>query len=77
MAHVEIRNGKPVLTDDWHDDDIYQVAEEMGVTLEDSDIEFIMEIIADAFDANNGINWTLIEYAIEEYRSDSLNYRAD
>ena len=67
MAHVEMRNGKAVLTDDWHDDDIYQVAEQMGVTVEESDTEPIMQIIADVFDANNGIKWNVIEYAIEEY----------
>lgn len=65
MARIEKINGKVVLRDDWHIDDVMSVADSMGVKITEDDAEFVLEIVADGFDANVGINWQVIEYAIE------------
>lgn len=65
MAHIEMVNGKPVLRDDWNIEDIMSVADCMDVQITEDDAALVLEIVADNFDANVGINWQVIEYAIE------------
>lgn len=65
MAKVIIENGCLVLRDDWNEDDIRSVAEQMEVELTDGMVEEAMHWVAKAFDATIGINWDSIEAAIQ------------
>jgi hypothetical protein len=67
MAQVILENGAWVLRSDWHIEDIKMQGENMGFELSDDDCFQIMEMIADSFDANLGINWDVIDCAINEY----------
>ena len=69
MAHIEIQNGKPVIRDDWHIEDIHSEAGTMGIVLtEDQAIE-AMHWIVKCFDCETGINWYSIQSAIERVTS--------
>lgn len=61
MAHLSEENGQVILRDDWHIDDILMVREDLT---EDQAID-VLEFLANAFDANEGINWDVIEYACQ------------
>jgi sulfur relay (sulfurtransferase) DsrC/TusE family protein len=65
MAKVIKENGFLVLRDDWDEDDIRSVAEQMEIELTDGMVEEVMHWVAKAFDATIGINWDSIEAAIE------------
>lgn len=65
MARVIKENDVLVLRDDWNEDDIRSVAEQMDIELTDGMVEEAMHWIVKAFDANIGINWDSIEAAIE------------
>jgi hypothetical protein len=67
MARVIQENGVWILRSDWHIEDIKNQSENMGLYLSDDECLQIMDIIADSFDANLGINWEIIDYAINEY----------
>jgi hypothetical protein len=70
MAHIEKIKDKVVLRDDWHTEDIIGQAEAMGIELSEEDAEWILIDLADNFDANIGINWEVIEMAIQNYQED-------
>ncbi len=70
MAHVEKVKGKIVLRDDWHIEDVMQVAEQMGIEITEDDAEWVLNDLADNFDANIGINWDVIEMALQNYQED-------
>jgi hypothetical protein len=65
MAQVVIIDGKPVLRDEWHPMDVESVADDMEVKLTEDQVLEVMEIIARGHDANIGINWDVIESAID------------
>lgn len=65
MAKVINENGVLILRDDWNEEDIRSVAEQMDIELTDGMVEEAMHWIVKAFDANIGINWDSIEAAIE------------
>ena len=66
MSKLVKRNGTLVIEDLWYPDDIRERAEAMGHSdLTMDQIESIMERICDSFDANYGINWDVIDSAIE------------
>lgn len=67
MAKVVMVKGEPVLRDDWHIEDIVMVAEELDEDLSREEIEQIMHLMARAHDANIGINWEVIQNAIETF----------
>lgn len=63
MAHMaQTETGVWYLTDDWHIDDIKNVRPD----LDDDQCIHVLEVMADDFDANNGINWDVIEYTAEQ-----------
>lgn len=62
IAELENRGYIRVL---WHKDDIKDEAERMEVTLTEEQIEDVKDYIKDSFDANNGVDWYTIRYAIE------------
>ena len=66
MSKLVKRNGTLVIEDLWYPDDIRERAEAMGHSdLTMDQIESIMERICDDFDANYGINWDVIDSAVE------------
>jgi hypothetical protein len=65
MAKVIRENGVLILRDDWYEEDIRSVAEEMGIELTDGMVEETMHLIAKSFDANIGVNWESIEASID------------
>jgi hypothetical protein len=55
------------LRDDWHIEDVMEVAENMGIEISEEDAEWVLNDVADNFDANIGINWDVIEMALQNY----------
>jgi hypothetical protein len=49
------------LADDWHIEDVKNVRPD----LDDDQCLDVLEALADDFDANNGINWEVIEYTAD------------
>lgn len=62
MAHMA-QNEKGVwyLADDWHIEDVQSVRPDLD---EDQALE-VLGALEDNFDANNGINWDVIEYTAD------------
>lgn len=65
MAKIIKENGELIIRNDWHPEDIESVAEGMDVELTDDQIKRVMQLVVMGFDANVGINWDVIESAIE------------
>ncbi len=65
MAKIVMVKGKPVLRDDWHEEDIHSVADCMDLELTDKQVLEVMQLVAKSRDCNNGINWEVIESAID------------
>ena len=69
MAHIATdAQGNKYIADDWGIEDIQSVAQQnLGLKpLTDAQVEAVMDLIVESFDANIGINWEVIENAIEE-----------
>jgi hypothetical protein len=67
MAHLIKENGKLIIRDEWHEDDIQGVAEAMDLPeLTPDQIEAVMDLVVESFDANIGINWEVIENAVDQ-----------
>lgn len=68
MAQVlKDAEGRLILRSDWWQEDVEQVAEDMGVQLSPDQVEGVMELVARCHDANIGINWEVLESAIHWY----------
>jgi hypothetical protein len=66
MARIHTQpDGTKIIRDDWSSEDIQSVAENMDVVLTQAQIDQVMDIVVEAFDANVGINWDSFETAIE------------
>jgi hypothetical protein len=63
MAQMK-QNDKGVwyLADDWHIEDVQSVRPDLD---EDQAVE-VLCMLEQGFDANNGINWEVIEYTADE-----------
>ena len=55
-----------VLRDEWTADDVQSVAECMEIELTEGMAHDVMHVLALNYDANIGINWEIVEDAIEE-----------
>jgi len=68
MARMIKENDQWILRDDWTIEDVRNVIERSDIfeakNFTDEDCIHVLEIAADGFDANYGINWELIETAI-------------
>lgn len=73
---VTTEDGTTVLRDDWYPEDIIMVAEQLGKEPTDGQVMEIMEVVADRFDANIGINWLVVESAIEMVMGDGEHAEA-
>jgi len=59
MAHMtQNEKGTWYLSDEWHIEDVQSVRDDLD---EEQCIE-VLDDLANNFDANNGINWNVIEY---------------
>lgn len=67
MAHIHMRlDGSIELHDVWGYDDVRSAQEcRGGENLTDEQCKKVIELLAYAFDANDGIQWTGIENAID------------
>lgn len=70
MAHIaKTKEGVIYLADDWHIEDIQNVRPDLN----DDQCADVLENLADSFDANDGINWDVIEAAAESlYPSENI-----
>ena len=65
MAHLVKEDGKLIIRDEWHEEDIQSVAEDNhDTTLTPEQMLKVMELIIESFDANIGIDWEVIGSAI-------------
>ena len=65
MAHIEMKDGKPVLVDEWGIEDVMSVADCMEVDITEEQAIQVLDIVVESFDANYGIKWHDFEVAIE------------
>jgi len=62
MAHMKQNDeGIWYLADDWHIADVLEIRPDLT---EDEALR-VLEVLADSFDANNGINWDVIQYTAD------------
>jgi hypothetical protein len=62
MAHMkQAETGIWYLADDWHIDDVLNIRPDLT---EDEALR-VLEVLANDFDANNGINWDVIQYTAD------------
>ena len=66
MAHMVQTHDGWVLRNDWHIEDVQaRLEDDWGFTLSDDECLKVLELVADSFDANDGINWDAIDAAID------------
>lgn len=65
MAIVKRVDGDVVLYNNWNLSDVHEAACAMDKEITDDQAEDVLHIVADSFDANIGINWIVIQSAIE------------
>lgn len=65
MATVVVENGITLLRCDWHIEDVQSLDE----SLTDEQCIQVLEIVAETHDANLGVNWDVIQCAIDELNS--------
>jgi hypothetical protein len=71
MAHLVTENGKTFIRDEWSEEDIQSVAESSQLKeLTPEQVTAVMDLIVESFDANIGINWDTIFWAIEQVIED-------
>jgi hypothetical protein len=71
MAHLVTENGKTFIRDEWSEEDIQSVAESSQFKeLTPEQVTAVMDLIVESFDANIGINWDTIFWAIEQVIED-------
>lgn len=61
MTRVIVEDGEYILRDDWHEEDVLSVDD----TLTQEQVKQVMELISYTFDAEVGINWDVIDNAID------------
>lgn len=64
MAHIveDKATNTIYLANDWHVDDVLNVRPD----LTKGEAISVLELVADSFDANDGINWDVIEVCAEQ-----------
>jgi hypothetical protein len=66
---AKTKEGVIYLADDWHIEDVQNVRPDLN----DDQCADVLENLADSFDANDGINWDVIEAAAESlYPSENI-----
>lgn len=72
MARVIKENGVLILRDDWDEDDIRSVAECSDIELTDGMVEEVMHLLAKQYDTNDGLNWEIVEQAIDQIIEETI-----
>jgi hypothetical protein len=62
---IKNENDAWVLRIDWDTDDVSLVCENMDIVLTDEEKIRVLNVMCDSHDAEIGINWKSVEYAIE------------
>jgi hypothetical protein len=74
MAHLVTENGKTFIRDEWHEEDIQNVADcNYDVALMPDQVQAVMELIVESFDANIGIDWEVIGSAIDQILDEKVS----
>lgn len=72
MAKVIYEDGQPVLRVDWWPDDIRGQAHEMDVEITHEEVVKVMHLLAKTHDSCVGVNWDVINSAIEIVKGEQL-----
>lgn len=76
MAHLVTENGKTFIRDEWHEEDIQNVADcNYDVALMPDQVQAVMELIVESFDANIGIDWEVIDSAIGQVLDEKVSLK--
>ena len=71
MAHLVTEDGITFIRNDWYVDDVQaRLEDNWDFTLTDDECIKVLELVADAHDANDGINWDAIDAAIASLYGD-------
>jgi hypothetical protein len=71
MAHLVTEDGITFIRNDWYVDDVQaRLEDNWDFTLTDDECIKVLQLVADAHDANDGINWDAIDAAIESLYGD-------
>jgi hypothetical protein len=72
MAKIVTKNGITFLRSDWSIEDVQSVIEDKDIKgiFTDEDYISILHIVSRNHDANIGINWEVIECAIDRHLAD-------
>jgi hypothetical protein len=71
MAHMVQTHDGWVLRNDWFIEDVEaRLSDYWDFTLTEDECIKVLELVADAHDANDGINWDAIDAAIESLYGD-------
>jgi hypothetical protein len=74
MAHLVTENGRLIIRDEWHEEDIQGVAEDdHNTTLTSEQMKKVMELLVKSFDASIGIDWEVIDSAIEQILDEKVS----
>jgi uncharacterized protein YpuA (DUF1002 family) len=71
MAKLIRESGMWVIRSDWDEEDIIMQAENIEVELTDHQVYKVMQLIVASHDANIGINWEVIDNAIDQVSEES------
>ena len=52
----------------WHKDDIIMILEKKGIKYTDEDLDKIRAYVENAFDAQVGVSWEILELYIEQWQ---------
>jgi hypothetical protein len=66
LAKQVLQNSGYLLVNAWHVDDIKSRAKQNKQKLTKEDLKKVVEFIENNHDANSGMNWDFIDYAINE-----------
>lgn len=69
----EVNKMKYEISITWNQDDVLYVAEQMGLTLTNEQIMEVLDYVESNHDANLGISWDTIGWAIETVLPVNLN----
>jgi hypothetical protein len=68
-------NNEWILRDDWSVEDVRNVIENNDIEgahgFTEEDCVRVLELVAHAFDANNGVTWDAIDFAIHQHLGES------
>lgn len=61
----------------WHKDDIISILEQKDIKYTEEDLDSIVEYVENAFDAQVGISWEVLELYIDQWKREKDNNSKD